>query len=376
MSQRVLFVDDEPNLLEAIQRTLRKQVDMRIAVGAAQGLRVLREEGPFALVISDMRMPDMDGAQFLGLVRKESPDSIRMILSGQADLQATIAAVNEGHIFRFLNKPCPPDRLMSAIEAGFEQYRLIRAEKLLLEETLSGAVGVLVELLGMVSPAASIRASRLQRHVNSLVASLELQPCWQWPLAALISQVGCVALPKEMLSKVEAGQALSEHEKHLYDAHPEVAGRLLATIPRLEDVAWIVGMQCVPPAAAVAGLRDAGVRTLGHALLYAAREFDRLLGSGKSAHAAVEQLRTTSGIPPAIASALAVIPLSTQPWAVRQIAVKDLSPGMVLDQDLVSSKGLRIVPEGSEVTRALIVKLISIASGVGIVEPFRVRVQM
>ncbi len=375
MSQRVLFVDDEPNLLEAIQRTLRKRVDLHIAVGAAEGLRVLRQEGPFALIISDMRMPEMDGAQFLSRVRKESPDSIRMILSGQADLQATIAAVNEGHIFRFLSKPCPPDQLLSAIEGGFEQYRLIRAEKLLLEETLSGAVKMLVELLGMVSPAASSRASRLQRYVNSLVTTLELQPSWQWPLAALISQVGCVTLPKEVLSKAEAGQTLSEHERQLYESHPEVAGKLLATIPRLEDVAWIVGMQGVPPAAGVADWRNGGVRSLGHSLLYAAREFDRLLGSGRSAKAAVDQLRGTSGVLTAISDSLAAIPLSTQPWVVRQVAVKDLSPGMVLDQDLVSSKGLRIVPEGNEVTRTLIVKLISIAGGVGIAEPFRVRVQ-
>jgi CheY-like chemotaxis protein len=375
MSQRVLFVDDEPNVLEAVQRTLRKRIDLRIAAGAAEGLRVLRQEGPFALVISDMRMPEMDGAQFLSRVREESPDSVRMILSGQADLQATIATVNEGHIFRFLSKPCPTDQLISAIEGGFEQYRLIRAEKSLLEETLSGAVKVLVELLGMVSPAASSRASRLQRYVNSLVVSLELQACWQWPLAALISQVGCVALPKELLSKVEAGQILSEHEKYMYDAHPEVAGKLLATIPRLEDVAWIVGMQGVPPAAAAGNWRDAGVRPLGHALLYAAREFDRLLGSGRSAKA-MEQLRSNSSIQPAIAGALAAMPISMQPWVVRQVAVKDLSPGMVLDQDLVSSKGLRIVPEGNEVTRPLIVKLLSIASGVGIAEPFRVRVQM
>lgn len=376
MSQRVLLVDDEPNLLEAVQRTLRKRVDLRIAVGATEGLRVLRHEGPFALVISDMRMPEMDGVQFLCLVREESPESIRMMLSGQADMPATIAAVNEGQIFRFLSKPCPPDQLMSAIECGLEQYRLIRAEKLLLEETLSGAVRVLVELLGMVSPAASSRASRLQRYVNSLAASLQLQACWQWPLAALISQVGCVALPKELLSKVEAGQVLGEHEKHMYEAHPEVAGKLLATIPRLEDVAWIVGMQGVPPAPLAGDWRAAGVRPLGHALLYAAREFDRLVGAGKSVKAAVEQLRGNSGILPAIASALVAIQVPTQPWVVRLVAIKDLSPGMVLDQDLVSSKGLRIVPEGNEVTRPLIVKLLSIANGVGIVEPFRVRVQL
>jgi DNA-binding NtrC family response regulator len=96
MTERVLFVDDEPNVLEAIQRTLRKHVDLQTASSGAAGLRVLNETGPFALVISDMRMPSMNGAQFLAKVREKSPDTVRMILSGQADLQATIDAVTLG----------------------------------------------------------------------------------------------------------------------------------------------------------------------------------------------------------------------------------------------------------------------------------------
>src|SRR3984957_7872120 len=102
MSERILFVDDEPNVLEGIKSLLRKQGSLHMATSGADGLRVLREEGPFALVVSDMRMPVMNGAQFLAKVREQSPDTVRMILSGQSDLPATIAAVNEGRIYRFL----------------------------------------------------------------------------------------------------------------------------------------------------------------------------------------------------------------------------------------------------------------------------------
>ena len=87
MSESVLFVDDEQSVLDAIQRTLRKQIDIKTANGAAEGLRMLRELGHFALVISDMRMPIMSGAQFLAKVREEEPDCVRMILSGHSDLQ-------------------------------------------------------------------------------------------------------------------------------------------------------------------------------------------------------------------------------------------------------------------------------------------------
>jgi DNA-binding NtrC family response regulator len=151
--ERVLFVDDEPNVLEGIRRGLRNRVELQTASSGAQGLEVLRSAGPFAVVVSDMRMPEMTGAQFLAKVRLLWPDTVRLILSGQSDLESTIAAVNDGHIFRFLSKPCSSDQIWAAVEAALQQYRLTTAEKVLLKQTLAVVVKMLVEILGMVSPA-------------------------------------------------------------------------------------------------------------------------------------------------------------------------------------------------------------------------------
>jgi response regulator RpfG family c-di-GMP phosphodiesterase len=377
MSDRVLFVDDEPNVLEGIQRSLRKQVDLRTAASGAEGLRLLTEAGPFALVVSDMRMPIMNGAQFLAKVREQSPDTVRMILSGQADLQATIAAVNEGHIYRFLSKPCPAEQLLVSIEDGLKQHRLLTAEKVLLEQTLSGCVTMLIEILGMVSPAASSRASRLQRYTVGLAKALELPDRWQWGLSAFVSQIGCVALPKEILSKVEAGQTLTDEERRLHESHPEVAGKLLAAIPRLEDVAEIVTAQfgSVSFAGTFEDVRQWDVRSAGRLLLRTAIEFDRLIATGASGEAAADALSASKlGLPSCIVKALRSLAPASRERIVRQIRLKDLSPGMILDEDLVSPKGIRLVPAGHEVTRSLIVRLASIAAGVGVVEPFRVQV--
>jgi response regulator RpfG family c-di-GMP phosphodiesterase len=377
MSERVLFVDDEPNVLDAIQRTLRKHVEVQTAPSGADGLRLLREAGPFALIISDMRMPAMNGAQFLAKARELAPDSVRMILSGQADLAATIAAVNEGHIYRFLSKPCPPEQLLAAVEDGLKQHRLLTAEKVLLEQTLSGSVRMLIEILGMVSPAASSRASRLQRYVIELAAALELPDRWQWGLAAYVSQIGCVALPKEILAKIEASQSLSEEEKRLYESHPEVAGKLLAAIPRLDEVAAIVTAQFGPLncAGKPDDIRQWDVRSTGELLLRSSCEFDRLTTRGATRESAVDTLRASKlGFPQAILKRLLSLTVADQDLTVRQCRLKDLAPGMILDEDLVSPKGIRLVPSGQEVTRSLIVRLTSIASGVGVAEPFRVRV--
>jgi response regulator RpfG family c-di-GMP phosphodiesterase len=377
MTRKVLFVDDEPNVLEGIQRSLRKQVDMQTAPGGVEGLRILREEGPFALVISDMRMPAMSGAQFLAKAREQEPDTVRMILSGQADLDATIAAVNEGHIYRFLSKPCAADQLLAAVEDGLRQHQLITAERVLLEQTLSGSVRMLIEILGMVAPAASSRASRLQRYVLELAAALQLPERWEWGLAAYVSQIGCVALPPEMLSKVEAGQALTGEEIRLYESHPEVAGKLLASIPRLEVVANIVTAQFAELqfAGNPENISEWDTSSIGRLLLRAALEFDRLIAAGSSRQAAADLLRASkSNLPSIIFKALASLSVVSLQHVIRQIRLKDLAPGMTLDEDLVSPKGIRLVPSGQEVTRTLIVRLTSISKGVGVAEPFRVRV--
>jgi response regulator RpfG family c-di-GMP phosphodiesterase len=376
MKERVLFVDDEPQVLEGIQRSLRKQVDLQTATSGVEGLRLLSEAGPFALVVSDMRMPNMNGAQFLAKVREQKPDTVRMILSGQADLQATIAAVNEGHIYRFLSKPCPPEQLLAAIEDGLKQHRLLTAEKVLLEQTLSGCVTMLIEILGMVSPAASSRASRLQRYTVGLAAALQLPDRWEWGLSAFVSQIGCVALPIAILSKVEAGQGLTEEERRLHESHPEVAGKLLASIPRLEDVADIVTAQfgSLSFAGKPEDVRQWDVRNMGRLLLRTALEFDRLTVRGAGCEAAITALRASKlGLPRSVVEALRSLASDGQK-VVKQIRVRDLAAGMILDEDLFSPKGIRLVPAGQEVTQSLIVRLSSIADGVGVVEPFRVRV--
>jgi response regulator RpfG family c-di-GMP phosphodiesterase len=376
-SERVLFVDDEQNVLDGIQRSLRKHMAIQTATSGAEGLRLLRETGPFALVVSDMRMPNMNGAQFLTKVREQEPDTVRMILSGQADLEATIAAVNDGHIYRFLSKPCPPEKLLSAVEDGLKQHRLINAERVLLEQTLSGAVKMLIEILGMVSPTASSRASRLQRYVVELAAALSLPARWQWGLAAYVSQIGCVTLPKEILSKAEASQVLTDEEKGLFESHPETAGKLLATIPRLDEVAAIVAAQFGQPncAGKPDKMADWDLRSAGELLLQAACEFDRLITRGASRESAAATLKTSRpGLPQAIIKALLSLKIANQGLIIRQVRLKDLALGMILDEDLVSPKGIRLVPAGQEITRTLLVRLASIADGVGVAEPFRVRV--
>src|SRR5579862_170915 len=165
---RILFVDDEPNVLQGIARTLRNEYDVTTAESAAAALEILNNSQPFAIVVSDLGMPGRDGISFLSEVHRVAPDTVRMLLTGQADLDGAIAAINEGAIFKFLTKPMPPATLSRALAGAATQYRLVTSERVLLEQTLRGSMQALTDVLSLAQPTAFGRVTRLKRHVTEL----------------------------------------------------------------------------------------------------------------------------------------------------------------------------------------------------------------
>lgn len=240
MSDRILFVDDDPSVLDAYQRTFRKEFTVGVATSGEEALALLERQGPYAVVVSDMQMPGMDGIRLLAEVRARAPDTLRMMLTGKSDLQVAMDAVNEGAIFRFLTKPCPAGTMGKALTAGVTQYYLVTTERELLQKTLSGAVKVLAEVLALVNPTAFGRAQRVHRLVGQLADKLAVAGSWQIDIAAMLSQLGCVTLPEETLAKVCAAAPLAPQEWTQFNNHPSVGAALIANIPRLEDVAAII----------------------------------------------------------------------------------------------------------------------------------------
>lgn len=146
MQEKILFVDDDTNILAAYKRNLRRQFDILTANSGEQGLELIGTNGPFAVVLSDLRMPGMDGFDFLSKVKEMNPDSICIMLTGHAELQSSLRAVNEGYIFRFLTKPCKVNILSKAITSGIEQYTRNVEQKKGAERTVksSGTKNILI----------------------------------------------------------------------------------------------------------------------------------------------------------------------------------------------------------------------------------------
>ena len=366
---RVLCVDDEPLVLEGLQLHLRRRCELALAGSGEEGLAALERGEPFDVVISDMRMPGMDGAAFLARARARWPDTTRVLLTGHADLDAAQAAVNEGQIFRFLTKPCPPEVVIATVEAGAAQRRLVVAERVLLEQTLAGAVRALVEVLALASPVAFGRAARLHRTVAALCERLDLRDRWPVEVAAQLSQLGSIQLPPALAEKLHDGRPLEPEERAVADRAPELAERLLANIPRLEPVREILAV-VARRGAAGPGAASPVERPLGARLLELALELDRLEGSGLSAQEAIAVIQARPGQHERRhLEALAAEVADRTATEIREVPLAGLLPGMVLAEDLRARTGLLLVARGHTVSAGMLSRLQGLA---GVREPVRV----
>ncbi len=361
MADKVLFVDDEVDVLEGLRRTLHKEFEVHIAVGGAQALAVIEEHGPFPVVVSDMRMPGMSGAQLLARVKELAPDTVRILLTGYTDLNSAIEAVNDGHVFRFLTKPCPKELLVRSIAEAVEQYRLITVEHNLLEDTLLGSIKVLADVLNAANPEAFGRSLRIARYVRHMAAKLGADPHWSYEAAAALSQLGCITLDSDLILRAYTGAELSAEEQKLFNSHPEAGARLLEQIPRLGPVAWMISHQLseeIPNH--VPGLSETAENetVLGAKILKLAIEFDSMRMLSFSAAQAVEKFLTKyKDLPREAIEALKTLgPVPTE-MELRKISTSKLAVGMYLDQEIRNKQGMLLVPKGQEITQPILMRI-------------------
>ncbi len=236
----ILFVDDDQNVLDGYKRQLRKFYHVETAVGGDEGLILIRRNGPFSVVVADMRMPAMDGLEFLSNVIKIAPDTVRIMLTGNADQQTAMNAINEGQIFRFLTKPCSFELMTKVLDDALIQYQLIISEKEILEKTLIGSISILIELLSISYPSEFGRAKKLRDMAREFSSVITFQNRWELEIASLLAPIGKLTVPMEIVMKEREGSQLTEMERSLLSKISEVSGDLLAKIPRLENVSKII----------------------------------------------------------------------------------------------------------------------------------------
>ncbi len=379
MSEKVLFVDDEQNVLEAIKRQLRKKFRIKTALSGAEALEMIRKEGQVAVFVADMRMPEMDGIQLLSKVGEISPDTVGMMLTGNADQQTAVEAINQGKIFRFLNKPCPTNLLINAVNDALEQYRLKTAEKELINNTLRGTIKVLTEILSLVGPEAFSRSYRLKNHVRKIARNLLFKNIWELEIAGLLSQIGCISLPSSVLSKKHEGEPLSDFEMNMYLKHPEMGARLLENIPRLEIVAKIITDQFQPYSKfkklADIGDDDEKKAVIGAQILHLVNDYDNLLSLEYSHRGAYKILASRPDeYNPKILAVLKDLDSDLKEKTYKSITVTELRTDMVANEDIIARNGVLLTAKGQEITKTVMERLRNYGKTVGVTEPFEVTI--
>lgn len=365
MADHVLFVDDEPFLLQSFQRELGFAYEIQTATSGLDALNRLRMNSSIAVVVADYRMPQMNGIQFLALVREEFPNVVRVMLTGNADLPTAIQAVNEGQVFRFLLKPCPTDSMQSALNDSVRQYHLEVAEKELLENTLLESVNMLTEVISIVNPLAYGKSLRIRQWVCHVVRTMRLEPAWEFELAAALSNLGWIIFPPAMLERLAQNQPMQPEDLLLYGKHPFIALNLIGRIPRLGGVARMIAGQdrsiqdlCLEPLN-----KEAYTVDLGSHILHACSEFDGLLQGGMLPADAVAVMREKSGnFLPKLLDALGELKTgaeeSSETGPVAEIVeIEDLEVGMRLVEPLKDSFGKILYPMGTIVDRQMILEL-------------------
>lgn len=366
--RKVLFVDDEKNILDSYRASLRKRFRVDTALGPEEGLKKIKESGPYAIVVSDLKMPKMDGITFLNKVHEISPDTIRIMLTGHADLDSAIAAVNEGAVFRFLTKPSPIDEMIRTLNVAMKQYSLVVAERELLRGTLRGSIKVLTDILSLVTPEAFGRSERVRRLAGFVGQNLNLAQPLQLDLAAMLCQLGCVTLTDTVLEKMLQGEELSAEEQQIFEMHPSITAGMLSHIPRMEKVADIIlhmhdSLEINP------------TQPVESRVLKACLDYDQLSHQGMDKQDIIDSLRLRGGrYDSKILDVLEKGTAGEEGYVRREIVLAELKVGMILDEDLWSLDEVYIMVDGTEITETALIRISNFIKTKRLPEMIRVQV--
>jgi response regulator RpfG family c-di-GMP phosphodiesterase len=379
MSDRILCVDDEPNILHAFRRQLRANFELEVATNPTEALALLEGKNNFKVIVSDMRMPGLDGVQFLQEVEKRSPDSVRIMLTGNADKLTPIQAINLGHVFRYLTKPCSVDALEVALREAVQHYHVQQAERELLQKTVGGTVRLLTEILAAVDPT----QFKLTRKRIELGHSL-MQPCgirnsWELDLALMLSEIGRATLPPEVQLKQRQGSELSETERGILDRVPEISSTLLRNIPRLEQIAEAIlykNRRFDSPPTSIAE-KHAGQIPLLARFIKIICDLEELESAGKKRSDALAEMVKRGGcydttlLRALITGRNPETELSPTPGEYA-IGIRELCVGQTLLADVQDSAGRLLLAKGSLLSEVVISRLKHYAELVGVKEPLLV----
>lgn len=358
MPARVLFVDDDVALLKSIQRNLCFDYDLSIAESGQHGLELIKNQKPYSVIVTDMRMPIMDGIRFINEARKITPDSIFLMLTGNQDIDTSIKAVNQGQVFRFLTKPCETEDIKTAIEIAHRQFELVQTEKELLHKTFVGAISLMMDVVESVHPDTLQQAQRIDAIMRACEESLGVSGNWEFRLVARVSLVGFTLMPCDEQIKLQQLGPAEKESQLLLEKMALTSSRLMGRIPRLERVTEILRKQATADCSAFKEPYEGNDPDLGAVLLRVAMYWCNLIHHGLCPKEALREiLQILPELPPQVQNALLELDSPNADRHPVEVKLRDLAEGMVLYDDLLSEDGALLLRSGRRLTQSVIEKM-------------------
>jgi CheY-like chemotaxis protein len=376
----ILIVDSDGKALTAMQRRLRKGFDTHIALGARSGLQRLKEEGPYAAVIAEFSMTDMDGVEFLSRVCALSPSTSRILVSrtsmGVADL---VRAINDARIFQILHASCEDSTLQNVVTEGVRRHRERCASVQDFQETCAVFAKAVHETVCWVRADLRDLLSPVLPVLRGMCVRLGDPAPLMTETAFMISILGIIGLPGDLLEKLVAGKELSQQERLTFAAHPEHAVELIRHLPKLLEVAEILRgysnflhLSLMPPQGEAAGMPP---MPEGSSILALTMEYRMALYENLSLNEFLARMRTRG-----LHSSEHLEVLKTEVLGMDRgetpMPLDNLTPGMVLARDVLGERDgsqVVLVPEGYELSRTTIVFLRQTARHGHVREPVMIR---
>ena len=398
----MLFVDDEPSILASVRRCLRREpYQVLLAGSAAEGMQILESrraaegQAPLkvrpaltgvAVVVSDQRMPEVSGSEFLARVREKYPSTTRIILTGQSDIRAAIDAINEGEVYRYLTKPWDDDELKAVLRDAVERFDLTEQNRELGELTLqqneelgglnarlrnaiTESLTLLTGLLELRSSTVGAHSTRVALLSRRLSSSLGLDEAWLMDVAvaATLHDIGKVGMPDRILRRPP--DMLTSREREMLGRHPVLGEGMARRVHAFSRAATMVRHHhenCDG-----SGYPDGLVRKdipLGARIVAVADAYDHELNSREAFRAATPERawlavgeRAPDRLDPEILARLRESVSGGGDGAGRNAEVglrlSEVEPGMILARNILNTGGVMLLPKGTRVTGDLIERL-------------------
>jgi len=364
MPVNILFVDDNDSALASLPKGIHKKFNLRHATSYKKALAILKSKGRCGLLITELGLNNEDGIAFLRNVRKFYPKTVRMVMTASTDFSDVYNTLNSAQAYRFIKKPCPPNELTKIIAQGMHHYEGELGKQQAMRKALLGSVNALVDILDLVNPEAMGFSKRIRSRVMRMGKALGIKLMWQLELAVMLSHIGCVALPSEIMEKMDRGKNLSPEERQIFGMHPSIASNLLANIDQMAHVAEIISHQHSFLSAD---------QPLESRIIKVALDLDRLERKGNNPLAILKKMSTKpKAYDPKVVETMIKLLSAPDGKSVCQLNIEELEEGMVMAKDLINKDGVKLLLRGQPISKASLIRLRAFHIALGIIEPIHV----